>query len=49
MMEINYDNFIKPPILRDGLYRMDSINKGHYVVYLPTWNVENILRGDDNE
>ena len=39
-----YDNFIKPPILRDGLYRMDSINKGHYVVYLPTWNVENILR-----
>jgi uncharacterized protein (TIGR00661 family) len=39
----NYDDFIKPPILRDSLYRMDSINKGHYVVYLANWNIDILI------
>lgn len=39
----NYDNFIKPPIIRESLENAWITNKGHYTVYLSNWNYENLL------
>ncbi len=38
-----YDNFIYTPIIKESLIKLETVNKGHYVVYLPTYNVEQIL------
>jgi uncharacterized protein (TIGR00661 family) len=39
----NYDNFIKPPIIRESLENALITNKGHYTVYLSNWNYENLI------
>ena len=39
----SYDDFIVTPIIKESLVKMDLIDKGHYTVYLPTYDIENIL------
>lgn len=40
----SYDDFIFTPIIRDNLMKMDLKDLGHYTVYLPTFEIENIFR-----
>ncbi|NIQ14840.1 MAG: hypothetical protein GTO02_10730 [Candidatus Dadabacteria bacterium] len=39
-----YDNFIKTPIIREELRNCDVGNKGHYTVYLPSFEEKNLLK-----
>ena len=38
-----YDNFIKPPIIRDSLINTNITNKGHYTVYLSNWDYVHLI------
>lgn len=38
-----YDSFIKTPIIRRELREFDARHGGHYTVYLPSFNVENLI------
>ena len=39
-----YDQFIKPPILRDSLIGIEPKNLGHYTVYLSNWRYEFLVK-----
>ena len=39
----SYDDFIFTPIIKESLIRQSTIDKGHYTVYLPTYDIEHIL------
>jgi uncharacterized protein (TIGR00661 family) len=39
----SYDDFIFTPIIKESLIRLDTYDKGHYTVYLPTYDIEHIL------
>lgn len=39
-----YDEFIHTPIIKDSLKKIITQDRGHYVVYLPTFDIENIFR-----
>ena len=38
-----YDSFIKTPIIRKELREYETENKGHYAVYLPSFDEQNLL------
>lgn len=40
----DYDSFIKTPIIREELRNCDVGNKGHYTVYLPSFEQKNLLK-----
>lgn len=47
-----YDNFIHPPVLRREIQGLESINMGHYLVYLPAYSdavIRNILKQMSNK
>ncbi|QNR24139.1 glycosyltransferase family protein [Croceimicrobium hydrocarbonivorans] len=47
-----YDNFIHPPVLRREIQDLESINMGHYLVYLPAYSdavIRNILKQMSNK
>lgn len=39
----SYDDFIMTPIIKESLVKMELVDKGHYTVYLPTYDIEHIL------
>jgi uncharacterized protein (TIGR00661 family) len=39
----SYDDFIFTPIIKESLIQLKSSDKGHYTVYLPTFDIEHIL------
>jgi len=38
-----YDDFIYTPIIKESLMKISTSDKGHYVIYLPTFDLENVL------
>jgi uncharacterized protein (TIGR00661 family) len=38
-----YDDFIFTPIIKESLIQLKTSDKGHYTVYLPTFDIEHIL------
>lgn len=38
-----YDDFIYTPIIKESLMKISTSDKGHYVIYLPTFELENVL------
>jgi uncharacterized protein (TIGR00661 family) len=38
-----YDDFILHPVIRGDILKCSASNKGHYSVYLPSYNLSNIL------
>jgi uncharacterized protein (TIGR00661 family) len=39
----SYDDFIFTPIIKESLIKLDTSDKGHYTVYLPTYDIDHIL------
>ena len=39
----SYDDFIYTPVIKESLIQLSTSDKGHYLVYLPTFDIENIL------
>jgi len=39
----SYDDFIFTPIIKESLIRSRTTDRGHYTVYLPTYDIEHIL------
>jgi hypothetical protein len=39
----SYDDFIFTPIIKESLIKLDTNDKGHYTVYLPTYDIEHIM------
>lgn len=40
----SYDDYIFTPIIRDNLIKLDLKDSGHYTIYLPTFEVEHIMK-----
>ncbi len=38
-----YDDFIFTPIIKESLINIPTTDKGHYTIYLPTYDIEKIL------
>lgn len=38
-----YDSFILPPIIRKDILALELEDKGHYTIYLPSYNAEDIV------
>ena len=38
-----YDDFIFTPIIKESLIQLETSDRGHYTVYLPTFDIEHIL------
>lgn len=38
-----YDSFIYSPIIKESLIKSEIVDKGHYTVYLPTFDIEHLL------
>lgn len=38
-----YDDFIFTPIIKESLIKLSTSDKGHYTVYLPTYDIEHIM------